>query len=384
MAAPARRPTWQQQGPAILTTLSLLLIFLAACDDASLSQSQTNLRQKPTTPGSTTPPMAVPPTSGTEPSVGTDPTDPKPESSSSQTSTQTSSDPSTGDPDTPTAGRRYFQETVLPLFNRDCASCHADPRMNPPQRGPLTIFSYDSMRELLTSGSSAADNGLSRKVRSVDPHGGGNQCLSGPTTSPCLEISTWWKIELESDTTYDAKITSVSNTGEVIGYAVDTSDTSKALTVRLVVDGQTAVETKASIDAPDGNYPGAHAFKAVLPDNVRDGKEHTLRVYVDTLALGTDVKFIAYAPKAAGRNYFDATVSPALTRSCANCHVIQYSIQFVDLLSPTPAKGGTAINNNLINTSAGSNQHPGGNICGSKNGSPCNLLQQWWNLEFGP
>lgn len=287
-------------------------------------------------------------------------------------------------PDRQVAGQRYFDQTMLPLFNTNCANCHADPRMNPPLRGPLTIFSYDNMRNLLMSGTSEADNALSRKVRNVDPHGGGNQCQAGPTMTPCREISEWWTIENGSTASLDGKVTSISDTGEVLGYAVDTRDTSKSVTVQLKVDGQPTVETVAALDAPDGNYPGAHAFKVLLPANVRDGKEHTIQAYVGDIAVGSELKFVAYAPKDAGRNYFTMTVSPALTNACSGCHVVRYEVQYSELLSPTPAKGGTAASNNLINYASGSNGHPGGNVCGSKSSSPCSLLQAWWNLEFGP
>ena len=281
-------------------------------------------------------------------------------------------------------GKKYFEETIFPLFTATCASCHADPRMNPPQRGPLTIFSYDTMRDLLTDGNSASDNRLARKVRNIDPHGGGNRCNAGPTGTPCQEMMEWWRLELGQDSGLDGRISSVSIMGDVLGYAVDTRDETKTLTVRIMVDGQLAAETQASKPGPDGNYAGDHAFNVQLPPALRDGKERVVAAFVGDRVVGPMFKYTAYAPKDAGRAYFTATIAPALNARCARCHAIQYETQYGALISPPPHKGGTATTNELIDYSAGANNHPGGNLCGNKNGSPCNLLQTWWNMEFGP
>lgn len=281
-------------------------------------------------------------------------------------------------------GKKYFEETIFPLFTATCASCHADPRMNPPQRGPLTIFSYDTMRTHLTDGTSSTDNRLLRKVRNIDPHGGGNRCTAGATGSPCQEVMEWWRLELGPDSGIDGRIISISVSGDVVGYAVDTRDETLKVKVRLFVDQNLAVETTADLAGSDGNYAGDHAFRVQLPASVRDGKERTITAFVDNVPLGSSLKYVAYAPKEAGKTYFANTVAPALTGRCAGCHVIQYDVQYGSLISPSPNKGGTALANALIDHSAGANNHPGGNICGNKNATPCNLLQTWWNLEFGP
>lgn len=281
-------------------------------------------------------------------------------------------------------GSRYFEETIFPLFTAQCASCHADPRMNPPQRGPLTIFSYVNMRAMLEDGGSASDNRLSRKVRNVDVHGGGNRCSAGPTGTPCKELMEWWRLEFGADSGFDGRVTSVSVSGDVFGYAVDTRDEKLTVTARLFVDGKLSIETPASVAGADGNYAGDHAFRVVLPVAARDGKEHTLQVYVGDVPVGAPVKYTAYAPKDAGRAYFTSTVAPALNGRCGSCHVVQYEVQYGALLAPAPSKGGTATANTLIDYAAGGNGHPGGNVCGGKNGSPCSLFQTWWNMEFGP
>jgi hypothetical protein len=284
----------------------------------------------------------------------------------------------------PSTGSRYFEATIVPLFTAQCASCHADPRMNPPQRGPLTIFSYVNMRVMLEDGGSASDNRLSRKVRNVDLHGGGNRCSAGPTGTPCKEMMEWWRLEFGADSGFDGRVSSVSVSGDVFGYAVDTRDEKLTVTARLFVDGKLSIETPASVAGADGNYAGDHAFRVVLPAAARDGKEHTLQLYAGDVPLGAPVKYTAYAPKDAGRAYFTSTVAPALNGRCGSCHVVQYEVQYGALLAPAPSKGGTATANTLIDYAAGGNGHPGGNVCGGKNGSPCSLFQTWWNMEFGP
>lgn len=281
------------------------------------------------------------------------------------------------------SGASFFAKTLMPMFTGDCATCHADPRMNPPQRGPLSIFSYDAMLPLLNDGNSAANNRLMRKVRGEETHGGGNRCTSGATASPCKEIAEWWQLEHGIASGFDGRISSVSVMGDVVGYAVDTRDESITVTARLFVDGQLSVETIADKTGSDGNYSGDHAFRVALPASVRDGKEHTLTLQVGDVVVGSPLKFTAYAPKDNGRTYFMNTVQPALDRACRRCHAIQYEVQYSALLTPAPNKGGTATNNSLINSAAGEN-HPGGNVCGGKNGNPCDLFQTWWTTEFGP
>jgi len=48
------------------------------------------------------------------------------------------------------------------------------------------------------------------------------------------------------------------------------------------------------------------------------------------------------------------------------------------------AKGGTALNNDLIKTAANISFHSGGNRCpGGLNLGVCAQIQAWWNQEFG-
>jgi len=278
-------------------------------------------------------------------------------------------------------------------MNGQCVSCHADPRQNPPVRGPLTIFSYATMKGFL-AGATASDNGLLRKVRNIDTHGGGDRCRDlGPTTTPCKELMDWWRLEFGADAGLDGKAQGVTSLGDVTGYAVDTRDESALLTVRIYVDdadggGTPAVEGLANASGFDGGYKGDHAFRLTLPAAARDGKQHTLYLFAvvggKEEPIGTGVTYTAWTPKAAGRTYFTNTIQPVLQNRCGTCHPVSYDQQYVSLIAPTPTMGGTALNNELINRANGSDGHPGGNLCGTKNGSPCNLFQTWWGMEFGP
>jgi len=307
------------------------------------------------------------------------------------------------------SGMTFFTNTVLPAFNSHCASCHADPRVAVDVRGPLTIFSYQSMKALLSQGDSQGDsalaNGLIDKVHNLgEIHTGGDLCASGLDVTPCKEISAWWLVEFGAGTAgtggagssnvSTGRVTEVTALGRVYGWAVDPADSTRAVSVTFYADGPkgqgTLVGTvTANATGDDGNEPGDHAFIFDLPAAWRDAKPHQLMAYwagtnVDQ-ALGTSsTPFTAYNFTDAGRAYYEASVKPALS-ACQSCHAISYEAQYYDLIAPSPAQGGTATNNTLINKPSQSNgvTHGGGRRCSSVAASPCSVLQQWWLIEFG-
>jgi hypothetical protein len=310
-------------------------------------------------------------------------------------------DPGGGDPEggggAALTGAQYFSQVLYPLFDAQCSSCHADPREMPDVRGPLTIFSYTVMKQFLKGSTSAADSGIMKKVRGLVAHGGGDRCrANGPAASPCKEVAEWWRLEIGADSGLVGRLSQVTPLGEVSGYAVASDDTTLALEVELHVDlGTASAESKtpaltlmADQGGEDAGYEGTHAFRGQLPPALRDGKVHELTAWVEKdgkkLPIGAPLAFAAYTPKAAGRTYFQNTVAPALEARCSSCHVVQYEQQYGSLINPPPYKGGTAQLNEMINRPAGGDAHPGGNLCGSKAGSPCNLLATWWGLEFAP
>lgn len=283
-------------------------------------------------------------------------------------------------------GKEYFNTVVYKLFDAQCSSCHADPRTNPSIKGPLTIFSYPTMKKLL-DGTSATESALVKKMRAVTPHSGGNRCQDkGPTGTPCKEVLAWWRLENGADAGLAGDLVEVTAAGEVRGFAVNVNDVAAVLSVELRVDGKAVLTLTADGTGEDGGFDGMHGFKGMLPAALRDGKERDLSAFVEIggkeVQVGATKHFAAYTPRTAGRTYFANTVAPALQGKCASCHSVQYEVQYAALLEKPKFLGGTATDNEMINRPSGAVAHPGGNICGSKSGSPCNLLQQWWTIEF--
>lgn len=299
-------------------------------------------------------------------------------------------------------GASVFASRVLPVFQAQCVSCHADPRIPVDTRGPLTVYSYDKMRAFLADGEGSTNNALFDKVRGIATHTGGNRCASGPTASPCKEIAAWWIAEFGEDGDEGGsggsgsvgKISQVTSLGRVYGWAVDPADATAQVTVTFYVDGAKGqgtqvATTTANRSGADGNTPGDHAFYVDLPETARNGKARQLYAYVtiggtDHLIGDAAYGYTAYSFTAAGRAYYEANVRGRLS-GCAGCHTVSYEQQFYSLIAPSPVEGGTATNNQLINKPAQANgvSHGGDQRCNGVNASPCSEIQQWWRTEFG-
>lgn len=295
-------------------------------------------------------------------------------------------------------GPSFFATTVKPIFQTMCVGCHADPRQPAEVRAPLSIYSYDAMRALLAQGGAPQDNRLWNLMRNMESHTGGDRCKDGPDASPCKEASAWWRVEFGATagegTPSLGRITDVTSLGRVYGYAHDPKNVMAAVTVTLYVDGPKGTGTMAGTavanrPGDDGNLPGDHVFTLDLPVAMRNGKQREIFAYV-TLPEGeqplssTSTKYTAYAFSQAGRDFYNANVQGRLG-GCGGCHTISYEQQFYALLTPSPVKGGTATNNQLINKAAQTNgvSHGGGQSCGNANAGPCAEFQRWWQVEFG-
>ena len=254
------------------------------------------------------------------------------------------------------------------------------------------------------NGTSGTSNQLMDKLQGLPAHAGGNRCPGGVTDMICELVGQWWQRENPGNTGNGngnsndptGSILAVSATGKVTGWAADPLDTGSAVTVNFYLDGEMGTGTFiGSVQADDagfnGGYPGSHAYTYYIPISYRDGSAHQLYAYVtngqtDVALMGSPWNFNAYTSTVAGFNYYNGTLKPILMTQCSSCHAIIYDVHFSSLLSPTPAQGGSITNNEMINMPSGShngNNHPGGNICGSKFNSPCSEIQTWWNLELG-
>jgi hypothetical protein len=302
------------------------------------------------------------------------------------------------DPIVGNAGLTFFEQKVLPVLQAKCVSCHADPRQPAEIRGPLTVYSYNSMKKKLSVGTSSNDNDLLNKLTNKISHEGGDRCGGKMDVSPCKEIAAWHIVEQGDDVAENpnagvaGRVFEITSLGKIIGWAYNPNDTTEELSVSFYIDGAAGVGTKlgpivANRSGADNNTPGNHAFLLDIPLQFRDKKKHTLHAYA--IIEGKEIElsavpysFTAYALSDAGRAFYNANVANNVT-GCGGCHVLSYEQHFYALVSPAPSEGGTATNNVLINKAGVRNgtAHGGGNRCAG--GNPCNVFQQWWTREFG-
>lgn len=291
------------------------------------------------------------------------------------------------------AAKDFYGSTVLPLFKdpEQCGECHAQPRDNPPMPGPLSIHDYGLAKAMLFDGPSSTNNKLLNKARSVETHGGGDQC-GDFKVSDCKYITEWYEMEKGGSGDKGAgnlvgKIESFSFDGTLKGYAADAIDPDATLDVQFFIDGDkdngTAIDAQvADRSGYAGGIQGLHVFNFTLPNIHRDGKSHKIYGYgviggkLYEMA-GSPYDYTAWTPKGAG-NFYNGSVNGSLG-ACKGCHNPGYS-DLGTLASPSPANGGTATNNVYYQKAIGGMNHSGGNTCGG----PCQAaLQGWWNDEFG-
>ena len=307
--------------------------------------------------------------------------------------------PSSPSPSNPAGltGEQVFNTKVLPAYRQLCVSCHADPRQPAEVRAPLSIYSYGPMKVQLDMGASPEDNRLWNRVRNLEPHTGGDRCQDGKTQSPCKEMIEWWIAEKGAPPAgagQVGRITDVTSLGRVYGYAFDPQNSAVFVQVQFYIDGPkgtgTAIGTTvANKPGDDGNQPGDHSFSLDLPEAYRNGKAREIFAYAvianeEKPLSSVGYKYTAYSFTQAGRDFYNANVQGRLG-GCGGCHTISYEQQFYSMIAPSPAKGGTATNNQLINKAAQTNgaSHGGGQSCGNANASPCAEFQRWWQVEFG-
>ncbi len=91
----------------------------------------------------------------------------------------------------------FFVESVRPLLQQQCFTCHNQPQFVTGEPGPLTIYEYASMRAKLAMGTTAVDNELILKVSNQIAHTGDNQCPMGVNAGDivCGKLIEWWEKE---------------------------------------------------------------------------------------------------------------------------------------------------------------------------------------------
>ncbi len=307
---------------------------------------------------------------------------------------------STGTNPNPTPGpgsaeQQYFATKISPMFTSRCSTCHSEPRFG--GLGGLSIFNYALMRQHLLNGPSAVNNQLINKMQNIVSHSGGtNVCPLGVTTAPCKDVIDWWTFETKQTAGgFLGSLDSAAPFGTVYGWAANLSSPASLVTVYFY-HNDTATGLGTLIGSTVANLPGpnnvgpsvGHYFSFTVPAQFRDGAVHQLYAYAaeakpENVLPGAPLTYASYNQNPAAKVYFNNTVKPAMT-ACMSCHTVDYDIFYYALIAPAKYQGGTALNNTLINKPSLTIPHGGGNVCGGKNGSPCNLFQTWWTMEFGP
>lgn len=291
--------------------------------------------------------------------------------------------------------QQHFTTKISPMFTQRCATCHSEPRFG--GLGGLTIFNYALMRQQLLNGPSAVNNQLINKMQNIIAHNGGtNVCPTGVAVAPCKEITEWWSVETKQTASgFLGSIDSALPTGTIYGWAASVQNPGAILTVYFYHNdtgvglGTLIGSATANLAGPNNVGPSVgHYYNFTIPAQFRDGAVHKLYAYAveakaENALPSSGLSYASYNQNPAARTYFQNTVRPAMT-ACMGCHSVDYDIFYYALITPPKYQGGTALNNNMINKPSNTIAHGGGNVCGSKNGSPCNLFQTWWTMEFGP
>jgi hypothetical protein len=284
----------------------------------------------------------------------------------------------------------YYEEVINPkLEQQSCFLCHSSSG-----GAPLSITNYDDLKGMLLDGK------LIGKMTGSQSHGGGVKCSSS-TSDICENFSEWYALEFSQNNQQPPSqgnnavnmltggIDTVSALGKVTGHAAKRDAPSETQVVEFYFDGPKGMgQLIGTVNAnlPGGEVSGNHGFIFFIPTQYRDGQARQLYAYVGNESILSSPRTVrAYTPSIEGFDYYQANVKPALDNRCARCHAVNYDQHFNSLLSPTPSGGGTATNNEMINMPSGSHNgvnHPGGNICGDKNSSPCFEIQTWWGIEF--
>ena len=318
------------------------------------------------------------------------------------------------------AAKDYFELTLEPVLANSCIICHVGPRVPDDQlagpRGDEEIYVVEVMFERMKEGTSSTANAFYDKVSNANSdHPGGDRCADDQ--SICDSIIKFGQLWYEDDGSAapkdpefgllnETEVTADSNyAGYISGWAFNSLQPDDQVTVEIYngTDAAGTLLTTTIADGPatplDGTMipPGNHEFTVKIPDAMIDsGNEMDIHAYAvvnnDRILLG-NVKETFYAVQNA--DFFENNIAPLVEgNDCGGCHSAGRDLAgvFSSMVSPKPSNGGTAMKNkfylNLANIVNGVNDenlnpngHSGGNVCNQ--GNICNLLVQWWNLEFG-
>jgi hypothetical protein len=285
-----------------------------------------------------------------------------------------------------------FTNTLLPLIDEQCSSCHALPaEATSATPAPLTIKDPVKVTGWVQEGSSVSDNKFINKINGKVTHTGPSPCTSASNTL-CQEFLRWSASVRGEDETIanSGLLSSVTWNGYITGYAYIESSPDQTVDVEVVVNDTTTISITADQPGFVNDVQGDHRFYSQLD---AASYEHGMVTKINAYALinGTRTE-LANSPmevtlyKPSAETYFNTNVAPNLA-TCANngCHfgdgVWTYDLAIERLADKTPDTGGTATNNTFFNRASGLGGHAGGNQCANVAGL-CDAISSWWTEEF--
>ncbi|NRA44589.1 MAG: hypothetical protein HRU09_06490 [Oligoflexales bacterium] len=314
------------------------------------------------------------------------------------------------------AAKDFFELTLGPQLELEasgCKGCHIGPRVPDAQldgpRGQEEIYVVEVMFERMTDGTSSTANAFYEKVSdSNGDHPGRDRCALNQDI--CDNIIAFGQLWYEDDGSLEAgagglgfldvdKI-SAGYQGFINGWAYDAATPDEQFTVEIYNGnadaGTLLVTTEANGQATPLNgatIPPGHEFEVKIPDEmITSGLEMDIHVYAlvgGQPVLVGNVKETFYVPSQAGIDFFNNNIAPLVQpNDCGGCHSAGRSLEgtFGSMVTPKPSNGGTATVNafylnitGTTNAEYNPNGHPPGNVAGQLG----NLMQDWWDLEFG-
>ncbi len=303
------------------------------------------------------------------------------------------------------ANESHFNNTIKPILETRCISCHGFPRSGGNATGPLSIYSYTAMQAKLISGGTT-DNELMEYTRGTGDHaghaGGTDFCSGSLGNLPCLELLTWCEKEGCSsaggsggNSPPAGRVDRVSSRGVIEGWARDFDQRTTPVNVEIYADGVSGVgsflgttvanRAYASIDA-SGNI----GFQYQIPENYKNGSSHTYYIYAQdsqsastyAQVSGSPKTVTLYSPRSNAESLYNSSVLPLLTSRCGSCHGrFEYSSMFYDFFLNSSGNPSGATTHSLYQRISGAVSHTGGTHCGGAD-NLCPKLQTVYSTQF--
>ncbi len=305
----------------------------------------------------------------------------------------------------PATAESYFTNTVKPMLQSRCVSCHGFPAQGGNATGPLTIYNYNAVKLDLLSGG-ITDNELMEYSRGIGDHaghaGGQDFCGGSLNNSPCFEIVSWCQKEGctaggggGANNLPVGKIERISNRGLMEGWARDLDQPNTPVNVEIYADGVRGTGQFLGTVVANIAYSGIDAsgnikFQYQLSATYMNGQSHSYYIYAQDSSSAAMYAQVQSSPKTATRYSVDATaqsaynanVLTALNNRCNGCHgTFTYNSMLYDYFLNSSGSPGGSTTFSLYQKISGQVGHGGGTHCGGAD-NLCPNLQSVYTEQF--